>query len=108
MDVKNAFLHYELEREVYMRLPHGHPQSHDLDMVCTLHKSIYGLKQSPHAWYAKLTSVLEEFGFQRCNVDSSLLVHTSSVGKLVVLICVDDLIVTGVNVEEIHSFKQAL
>ncbi|CAN6683311.1 unnamed protein product [Malus baccata var. baccata] len=39
-------------------------------MVCKLHKSIYGLKQSPRAWYAKLSSVLEEFGFQRMTGDS--------------------------------------
>ena len=108
MDVKNAFLHGELEEEVYMKLPPGHSQSHDPDMVCKLHKSIYGLKQSPRAWYAKLSSVLEEFGFQRSNADSSLFVRTSSVGKLVVLIYVDDLIVTGDNSEEVHFLKQAL
>ena len=72
MDVKNAFLHGDLEEEVYMKLPPGHPQSHDPDMVCRLHKSIYGLKQSPRAWYAKLSSVLEAFGFQMSNADSSL------------------------------------
>ena len=107
-DVKNAFLHGELEEEVYIKLPPGHSQSHDPDMVCKLHKSICGLKQSPQAWYAKLSSVLEEFGFQRSNVDSSLFVRTGSVGKLVVLIYVDDLIMTGDNSEEIHFLKQAL
>ena len=63
MDVKNAFLHGDLEEEVYMKLPPGHPQSHDPDMVCRLHKSIYGLKQSVLAWYAKRSSVFEAFGF---------------------------------------------
>jgi hypothetical protein len=52
MDVKNVFLHGNLEEEVYMKLPLGHPQGSDPNSVCRLHKSIYGLKQSPRAWYA--------------------------------------------------------
>ncbi|KAM2724695.1 hypothetical protein EV1_027486 [Malus domestica] len=81
MDVKNAFLHGELEEEVYMKLPPGHPQSHDPDMVCRLHKSIYGLKQFPRAWYAKLSSVLEAFGFQKSSADSSLFVPVGKLGS---------------------------
>ena len=107
MDVKNAFLHCQLEEEVYMKLPPGHSQSYDPDMVCKLHKSIYGLKQSPRSWYSKLSSVLEEVGFHRSNVDSSLFVRIGSVGKLVVLIYVDDLILTSDNIEEINSLKHA-
>ncbi|KAM2058106.1 hypothetical protein ACFX16_030722 [Malus domestica] len=86
MDVKNTFLHGDLEEEVYMKLPPGHPQGHKPDLVCKLHKSIYGLKQSPRAWYAKLSSVLNSVGFTRSNADSSLFVRTGVVGKLVVLI----------------------
>ncbi|KAB2634462.1 S2-RNase [Pyrus ussuriensis x Pyrus communis] len=95
MDVKNAFLHGDLEEEVYMQLPPGHPQAQNSGMACKLHKSIYGLKQSPRAWYAKLSSVLENFGFKRSHADSSLFVRIGSVGKLVVLIYVDDIIITG-------------
>ncbi|PRQ53440.1 putative RNA-directed DNA polymerase [Rosa chinensis] len=108
MDVKNAFLHGDLEEEVYMRLPPGHSQSHDPDIVCKLHKAIYGLKQSPRAWYAKLSSVLEEVGFHRSNADSSLFIRIGSTSKLLVLIYVDDLIITGDNAEEIELLKQSL
>lgn len=45
MDMKNAFLHGDLEE--YMKLPLGHPQSNEPDLVCKLQKSIDGLKQSP-------------------------------------------------------------
>ncbi|KAM1728894.1 hypothetical protein ACFX12_019354 [Malus domestica] len=106
MDVKNVFLHGELKEEVFMKLPPGHPQSNNPEMVCKLHKSIYGLKQSPRAWYAKLSHVLERVGFCRNNVDSFLFVRSSISGKLVVLIYVDDLIVIGDNMLEISALKQ--
>ncbi|KAM2227584.1 hypothetical protein ACFXTI_014379 [Malus domestica] len=91
-----------------MQLPLGHPQAFQNGLVCKLHKAIYGIKQSPRAWYAKLSSVLEEVGFSRSNVDSSLFIRIGSLGKLVVLIYVDDLIITGDNMDEIVSLKQSL
>ncbi|CAN6588872.1 unnamed protein product [Malus baccata var. baccata] len=47
-----------LEEEVYMKLPPGHLRENEPNKVCRLHKAIYGLKQSPRAWYSKLSSVL--------------------------------------------------
>lgn len=87
MDVKNAFLHGDLEEEVYMKLHPGHLQSSDPSLVCKLRKSIYGLKQSPRVWYAKLSFVLKAVGFKRSNADYSLFVCIGSVGKLIILIC---------------------
>ncbi|TQD92889.1 hypothetical protein C1H46_021369 [Malus baccata] len=107
MDVKNAFLHGELQEEVYMQPPPGYDGIKG-NMVCKLHKAIYGLKQSPRAWYAKLSSVLEKAGFMRSNADSSLFVRTGTRGKLVVLIYVDDLIITGDNTVEIEALKLSL
>lgn len=74
IDVKNTFLHGKLEEEVYMQLPPGHPQEGTPNKVCKLHKAIYGLKQSPRAWYSKLSSMLETSGFKRSNADSSLFI----------------------------------
>ncbi|KAM2954379.1 hypothetical protein FF1_032665 [Malus domestica] len=107
MDVKNAFLHGELQEEVYMQPPPGYDGIKG-NMVCKLHKAIYGLKQSPRAWYAKLSSVLEKAGFMRSNADSSLFVRTGTKGKLVVLVYVDDLIITGDNTVEIEALKLSL
>jgi len=44
MDIKNTVLHGDIEEEVFMKLPPRHSQSGDLNLVCTLHKSIYSLK----------------------------------------------------------------
>ncbi|GKE97756.1 retrovirus-related pol polyprotein from transposon RE2 [Tanacetum coccineum] len=90
MDVKNAFLHGDLEEEVFMKLPPGHPQSGQHNLVCKLNKSIYGLKQSPRAWHAKLSTALECLGFSKSSGDSSLYVRLGKFEKLAVLIYVDD------------------
>lgn len=62
MDVYNAFLHGDLEEEVYMKLSMGFRHK-DPNKVCRLHKSLYGLRQAPRCWFSKLTTALTEFGF---------------------------------------------
>jgi hypothetical protein len=49
--VKNAFLHRDLEEEVYMENPLGFENNQTLGKVCKVKKSLYGLKQSPRAWF---------------------------------------------------------
>jgi hypothetical protein len=105
MDVRNAFLHGELEEEVFMKLPPGHPQSHSPNLVCKLHKSIYGLKQSPRAWHAKLNVALQTLGFTRSNANSSLFIQQNSTNKLIVLVYIDDLIITGSNEKSVAKLK---
>jgi hypothetical protein len=108
MDVSNAFLHGDLEEEVFMKLPPRHPHSGNSMLVCKLHKSIYGLKQSSRAWHTKLSIALESLGFTRSSADSSLFIEIVSDHTLAVLIYVDDLIITGSNEASIAQLKRSL
>ncbi|KAL9228406.1 hypothetical protein vseg_003992 [Gypsophila vaccaria] len=107
MDVHNAFLHGELNEEVYMKPP---PGFHDKNMgkACRLRKSIYGLRQAPRCWYAKLASALLSYGFKQCPYDHSLFSFTKSNIEMHVLIYVDDLVICVNDSPMIDRFKQYL
>jgi hypothetical protein len=51
LDVKNAFLHRDLEKEVYMKVPLGFANNQTMRKVCTLKMTLYGLNQSPRACF---------------------------------------------------------
>ena len=106
MDVKNAFLHGELDREIYMNQPMGF-QSHDHpEYVCKLRKALYGLKQAPRAWYGKIAEFLIYTGYSMTFADSSLFVKANEGRLAIVLVYVDDLIVTGDDEAEIFLIKE--
>nr|GEZ33216.1 copia protein [Tanacetum cinerariifolium] len=58
MDVKTAFLNGPLKEEVFVRQPDGFVDPDFPNHVYHLKKVLYGLKQSPRAWYDKLSSFL--------------------------------------------------
>jgi Reverse transcriptase (RNA-dependent DNA polymerase) len=108
MDIKNAFLQGTLEEEVYINLPPGHRKENVPNFVCRLKKSIYGLKQSPRAWYGKLSNFLISCNFKISGADSSLFIKNNFNGITIVLVYVDDLIITGDNQVKIDGIKQDL
>jgi len=78
------------------------------DMVYILHKALYGLKQAPRAWNKKLDSYLVELGFTKCKSEYG--VYVQEVASDITLIClyVDDLLVTGNNINNMKKFKQLI
>jgi hypothetical protein len=59
-----------------MAQPTGFVDSALPNHVCLLHKSLYGIKQAPRAWYTRLSDFLQTIGFQASKVDTSLFVLT--------------------------------
>ncbi|PWA97255.1 ribonuclease H-like domain-containing protein [Artemisia annua] len=106
-DVNNAFLYGDLEETVYMKLPPGYFDEND-NRVCRLKKSLYGLKQAPRQWNAKLSSTLLENGFVQSKSDYSLFTKYDSGVFIALLVYVDDIIITGNNVDAIEDFKRYL
>ncbi|KAL6319103.1 hypothetical protein AAG906_001576 [Vitis piasezkii] len=108
LDVKNAFLHGDLEEEIYMDLPPGYTATSEAKIACRLQRALYGLKQSPRAWFGRFSSAMRKYGFQQSNSDHTLFLK-HQVGKITALIVyVDDMIITGDDVEEISKLQEQL
>jgi hypothetical protein len=111
LDVNNAFLHGDLNEEVYMTIPPGYKLAHSASSstkVCKLNKSIYGLKQASRQWYSKLSDSLISLGYSHSNVDYSLFTKTCNNKFTALLIYVDDIVLTGNDFSEIQLVKSFL
>ncbi|XP_019169790.1 PREDICTED: uncharacterized protein LOC109165466 [Ipomoea nil] len=107
LDINNAFLHGDLEEEVYMVLPPGFQNSKP-NQVCKLMRSLYGLKQASRQWNAKLTKALQNMGFSQSSADPSLFTKQTCSSFMALLIYVDDILVAGTDSIQIQALKQLL
>jgi hypothetical protein len=106
LEVKNVFLNGELREDVYMRPPAGY--SVPKGMVCHLCWSLYGLKQAPWTWFQCFASVVTTTGFSISAHDLPLFVHVSPRGSTLLLLYMDDMIITGDDPEYIAFVKTRL
>jgi hypothetical protein len=107
MDVQNAFLHGELSEEVYMLPPPGYRRQGE-NTVCRLHKSLYGLKQASRSWFRRFSCAIQEIGFQQSRADYSLFTQVRGDSITIILLYVDDMVVTGNDEKAINDLKMFL
>ena len=66
LDVKNAFLHGELNKAVFVDQPQGFEKKGEEHKVYKLRRALYGLKQAPRAWYSRIERYFVKEGFEKC------------------------------------------
>nr|GEZ81468.1 hypothetical protein [Tanacetum cinerariifolium] len=75
MDVKTAFLHGSLKKDVYVCQPEGFIDADHPSHVYKLKKALYGLKQASRAWYDELSTVLLQNHFFKGTIDPTLFIR---------------------------------
>jgi hypothetical protein len=108
LDVKNAFLHGDLDEEVYMDIPPGCTGSAETKIVCKLERALYGLKQSPRAWFGRFSSAMRKYGYHQSNSDHTLFLKHRQSKVTALIVYVDDMIITGDDAEEISRLQEQL
>jgi hypothetical protein len=105
LDVKSAFLNGDLAEEVYVEQLPGYAVRGKERKVYRLHKALYGLRQAPRAWNAKLDSSLQSLGFKCSAAEHAVYVRGSGGNLLLVGVYVDDLVMVGANQVQVDRFK---
>ncbi|GFZ07004.1 hypothetical protein Acr_18g0011740 [Actinidia rufa] len=107
---RNAFLNGDLSETIYMDPPPGfRAQGEYSGNVCRLRKSIYGLKQSPRAWFYRFSEVVMSMDFQQCHSDHTCFIRRQSQGRCIIIsVYVDDIIITGDDASGIVQVKCGL
>ncbi|GJV82084.1 putative ribonuclease H-like domain-containing protein [Tanacetum coccineum] len=105
MDVKSAFLNGTIDEEVYVSQPpsfvdHDHPKK-----VYMVVKALYGLHQVPRAWYATMSTFLEEHGYRRGSIDKTLFIKKNKKDIMLVQVYFDDIIFGSTKKSWCDEFK---
>ena len=106
MDVKNVFLNGDLSEEVYMQPPSG--LSVESNKVYHFRHALYGLKQAPQAQFAKFSSTIFCLGYTANPYDSTLFLRRTDKCTILLLLYVDDMIITSDDLNGIQELKEFL
>nr|GEX26226.1 ribonuclease H-like domain-containing protein [Tanacetum cinerariifolium] len=106
MDVKSAFLYGKIKKEVYVCQPPGFEDLDFPEKVYKVEKALYGLHQTPRAWYETLSTYLLDNGFQREMIDKTLFIKRDKSDILLVQVYVDDIIFGSTRKEMCTEFEK--
>ena len=106
MDVNSAYLNADIDCDIYMEQPKGYAE--DPNKVCKLKKAIYGLKQSGRQWNKLLTECLTKDGFTKSEADPCLFTKVNENGKVILIVWVDDIIISASNYDLLNDVKTFL
>lgn len=94
---------------MYMRASLGFEAEGGSNKACKLKKSLYGLKQSPRAWFTRFSTVMKDLGYNQGQANHTLFVKKNKSGKQAILIVyVDDMVISGDDEVEIGNLKKKL
>ena len=91
MDVETAFLNGKVYSEIYVKQPQGYEDG--TERVCKLDKALYGLRESPRAWYECFDEYLRDIGFERSKYDYCLYSLRDKNEIIYLILFVDDLLI---------------
>lgn len=107
LDMKTAFLHGDLKKEIYMVQPEGFKVKAKESLVCKLKKSLYDLKQVPHQWYKKFNSFMVGHGYKCTAVDQCIYIKKFTGDNFfILLLYVDDILIVGKDANLISRLKE--
>ncbi|RVW87252.1 Retrovirus-related Pol polyprotein from transposon RE1 [Vitis vinifera] len=86
---------WSLRGRVYLEQPPGFVAQGEYGKVCRLKKALYGLKQSPRAWFGKFSKEIQAFGMNKSEKDHSVFYKKSAAGIILLVVYVDDIVITG-------------
>ena len=108
LDVSNAFLYGDLTECVYMEQPPGYSIEGENDKVCLLRRALYGLKQSPRAWFEKFSALVSDRELVACDVEPTVFRKITSTGCVILAVYVEDMIITESDYAGILDIKAFL
>ncbi|CAH9139773.1 unnamed protein product [Cuscuta epithymum] len=108
MDVTTAFLHGDLDKNIYMHQPEGFVDPKLPDHVCLLKKALYGLKQSPRQWNIKFDKCMQSLKFSKSSADHCLYYKNIDSTPIFLLLYVDDMLIVSPCLKSIEHVQKSL